>query len=129
MSNESSQSVDLSRPQGDGPVWGIASEDLNATLLSWRPGDGVAGHVNAERDVLVLVTEGSGIVTIDGQQHTVHPHCALLIRKHAHRRLVAGADGLRYLSVHLRRGPLQIEAPSRPTPQKSDSGSRSKRVH
>lgn len=114
MSDEPTQPVDLSRPQGDGPVWGMASEDLNATLLSWRPGAGVADHVNADRDVLILITEGSGFATIDGQGHALHPPHALLIKKHARRRIVAGPDGLRYLSVHLRRGPLQIDAPAHP---------------
>lgn len=111
MSDEPSHPVDLSRAKGHGPVWGMASEDLNATLLSWDPGDGVADHVNAERDVLIVITEGFGFATIDGEEHALRPHHALLIRKHAHRRIVAGAGGLRYLSVHRRRGALQIDAP------------------
>jgi quercetin dioxygenase-like cupin family protein len=90
----------------------MASEDLNATLLSWRPGDGVADHVNPDRDVLILVTAGSGLATVDGEEHALRPPHVLLIRKHARRRIVAGAGGLRYLSVHRRRGPLQIEAPA-----------------
>lgn len=112
MSNKPSQPVDMSRPQGYGPVWGMASEDLNATLLAWRPGDGVADHVNAERDVLIVVIEGSAIATVDGQEFALHAHHALLISKHAHRRIMAGGDGLRYLSIHLRREPLQIAAPT-----------------
>jgi quercetin dioxygenase-like cupin family protein len=116
MSSEPSPPVDMSRPQGHGPVWGMASEDLNVTLLSWHPGGGVAEHVNAERDVLIVVTEGSGFATIDGQRHPLHPHHALLIRKRARRQIVAGADGLRYLSVHLRRGPLQIDLATCPVP-------------
>ncbi len=115
MSSESGEPVDLTRPQGDGPVWGIASEDLNATLLCWPPGGGVAEHINAERDVLVLVIEGSGRVILDGEEHSLHAHDALLIRKQARRQILAGADGVRYLSVHLRRGPLQIDPFPRPT--------------
>jgi len=42
------------RLQGSGPVWGTASEDLNATLLSWQAGGGPPEHVNEERDVLVV---------------------------------------------------------------------------
>jgi hypothetical protein len=116
MSDKPTAPVDMSRPQGDGPVWGMASEDLNATLLAWSPGDGVADHVNADRDVLILVTEGSGCATIDGQEHRLHPDHVLLIRKRSHRQIVAGADGLRYLSVHVRRGPLQIDVASRRPP-------------
>jgi mannose-6-phosphate isomerase-like protein (cupin superfamily) len=100
--------VDLDAPQGRGPVWGLASEELNATLLSWGPGEGVCEHVNAERDVLVVVLEGSGLVTVDGRQQMLGVHDALLIGKQACQEIQAGAEGLRYLSVHRRRGPLQI---------------------
>ncbi len=114
MSHQPIQAVDMSRLEGHGPVWGMASEDLNATLLVWPAGAGVTDHVNAERDVLIIVVEGSGSATIDGHEHRLGPHQALLIAKRASRRIVAGADGLRYLSVHLRRGPLQIDDPSGP---------------
>jgi mannose-6-phosphate isomerase-like protein (cupin superfamily) len=100
--------VDLNASQGRGPVWGLASEELNATLLSWGAGEGVCEHVNAERDVLVVVLEGSGLVTIDGHQQMLGVHDALLIRKHTRQEIRAGAEGLRYLSVHRRREPLQI---------------------
>jgi hemerythrin-like domain-containing protein/mannose-6-phosphate isomerase-like protein (cupin superfamily) len=101
--------VELDDLHGVGPVWGIASEDLNATALSWGPGQGVAEHTNAERDVLLITIAGSGIVVIDGQEHRFHDHRAVLISKGARRRITAGANGLRYVSVHHRRGPLQIE--------------------
>jgi iron-sulfur cluster repair protein YtfE (RIC family) len=34
-----------------GPIWGQASDDLNATLLAWGAGDGPGEHVNDEREV------------------------------------------------------------------------------
>jgi hypothetical protein len=43
----------------EGPIWGAESQDLNATLLTWRAGSGSPEHVNAERDVLVVVLDGS----------------------------------------------------------------------
>ncbi len=57
--------VDVAAFEGEGPVWGTASEDLNATLLVWPAGDGTPSHVNDERDVLVVVLAGSATVTID----------------------------------------------------------------
>jgi mannose-6-phosphate isomerase-like protein (cupin superfamily) len=100
--------ADLDRPPGVGPVWGMASEDLNATMLCWDPGDGVAEHVNDERDVLIIVIGGTGTVVVDGREHALRSHHALLIEKGARRRISAGATGLRYASVHQRRGPLEI---------------------
>jgi hypothetical protein len=47
--------VDLLSRTGIGPLWGMASMDLNATLLAWSPGHVVAEHVNGELDVLVVV--------------------------------------------------------------------------
>jgi len=107
--------VDMTDLQGNGPVWGIASEDLNATLLSWPPGAEVAEHVNEDRDVLLFITHGSGTATIDGKTHALRPEHILLINKGTQRRVQAGANGLRYLSIHLRRGGLRIEPSSSQT--------------
>jgi quercetin dioxygenase-like cupin family protein len=101
-------------PSG-GPVWGSASADLNATLLAWPPGAGPAEHVNEERDVLLVVLAGSAMVTIDGEGRLLDVGEAMIIEKGRTRRIAAGPDGVRYLSVHTRRGPLQIApAPARP---------------
>ena len=102
--------VDLLSPSGEGPLWGIASADLNATLLAWPPGHALAEHVNGELDVLLVVLEGSGSVSIEGVAHDLAGGCAILIPQGASRRIAAGEDGMRYLSIHRRRGPLRIQA-------------------
>ena len=101
--------VDLLGRSGTGPLWGLASTDLNATLLAWPPGHEVVEHVNAELDVLVVVIDGHGTATVDGQTHELAAGNALLIPRGTRRRIEAGSKGLRYLSVHRRRGPLRIE--------------------
>jgi len=105
------QPVDLEAGRGSGPLWGMASADLNATLLAWAAGHEIAEHVNAELDVLLVVVAGTVTVTIDDAPHELLAPAALLIARGARRAIRAGADGARYLSVHRRRGPLQI-APS-----------------
>ncbi len=100
--------IDLAAGGGSGPLWGMASDDLNATLLAWPAGEGVAEHVNAELDVLVVVLAGSAPVTIDGVARALAAPAALLVPRGARRAIRAGAGGVRYLSVHRRRGPLQI---------------------
>ena len=101
--------VDLLGGAGSGPLWGMASADLNATLLAWPPGHEVPEHVSGELDVLVVVVAGRGTVTIDGQVHDVVAGSAVLVSRGARCRIAAGESGLRYLSVHRRRGPLQIQ--------------------
>ena len=95
--------------RGSGPVWGLASEDLNATLLVWPPGEGPPEHVNEERDVLVFVVERSAQVAVDGETSVLAAGDARIVAKGSRRGLTAGPDGARYLSVHLRRPPLQIQ--------------------
>jgi len=100
--------VDLLAPLGRGPLWGSDTDDLNATLLAWAAGDGPPEHVNGERDVLVLVLAGSALVTIDCTPHEMHAGDVVIVKKGLSRRITAGAEGVRYLSVHRRRAPLQI---------------------
>jgi quercetin dioxygenase-like cupin family protein len=101
---------DLLELSGTGPVWGMASSDLNATLLVWPAGHELQEHTNDERDVMLIVLEGDGVAVVDGREHGLVAGTALLIEKARSRSLRAGANGIRYLSVHTRRGALQIEA-------------------
>ncbi len=100
--------VDLLAGRGRGPLWGDATEDLNLTLLAWPPGEGPAEHVNDERDVVIVVAAGTGLVVLDGVPHEVRPGHVVVVARGVSRALRAGPDGIRYLSVHRRRGGLQI---------------------
>ena len=103
--------IDLIAPRGEGPVAGLASSDLNATLLTWPAGHELAEHTNAERDVLLIVLAGGGEATVDGHRHALAAGVALLVERGRSRSLRAGDQGVRYLSVHTRRD-LQIESPA-----------------
>lgn len=96
--------------EGTGPVWGTETEDLNATLVAWPPGGGPSEHVNRERDVLLVVLAGSATVTVDGEAHVVDAGKVITIEKGSARVIAAGPDGVRYVSVHVRRAPLQISS-------------------
>jgi quercetin dioxygenase-like cupin family protein len=92
-----------------GPVWGAASADLNATLLEWEAGEGPAEHVNEERDVLYVVLAGSVTLTVDGESQELGAGEATIVDKGARRALVAGPEGVRYLTAHTRRGGLELK--------------------
>ena len=100
--------VDLLGGTETGPRWGMASSDLNATLLVWPPGHELVEDTNSELDVLLIVLEGAGVATVDDQEHALVPGSALLVAKGSSRAIRAGADGIRYVSVHKRRRPLQL---------------------
>lgn len=92
-----------------GSVWGAASEDLNATVLEWPPGQGPAEHLNEERDVLYVVLAGSATLTVDGESRELGAGEPTIVEKGARRELVAGPDGVRYLTAHTRRGGLELK--------------------
>jgi quercetin dioxygenase-like cupin family protein len=100
---------DLLGVSGTGPVWGMASDDLNATLLVWPGGHELSEHTNDERDVLLIVLEGHAAAVVDGDEHALAAGNALLIERGRSRSIRAGAEGVRYLSVHTRRHGMQIE--------------------
>lgn len=100
--------VDLTVGEGRGPLWGEATEDLNLTLLAWPSGQGPAEHVNEERDVVLVVVAGSGVAVLDGERHEVRAGHAVVVPRGARRGLTAGPEGIRYLTVHRRRGGLRI---------------------
>lgn len=102
----------LEGERSSGPVWGAASEDLNATLLAWPPGHAVSEHVNAERDVLLVVLEGSCTLVVDGEDQRLGRGEPALVEKGRRRAIVAGPEGVRYLSAYRRRPPLQIASRS-----------------
>jgi mannose-6-phosphate isomerase-like protein (cupin superfamily) len=102
--------VDLAAGAGRGPLWGTAVDDLNATLLAWDAGDGPDAHVNEHRDVLYVVVGGGGELELDDRKTVVRAPSAFIVEKGVRRRLVAGADGIRYLTAHLKRPGLEIRS-------------------
>ena len=103
--------VDMTSIEGRGPAWGTATGDLNATLLVWAAGEGQPRHVNEERDVLLVVIAGSGIVTVAAEATAASAGTLVVIPRGAPREVTAGTEGMRCLTVHKRRGGLTIRSP------------------
>jgi mannose-6-phosphate isomerase-like protein (cupin superfamily) len=94
-----------------GPIWGAASDDLNATILVWPAGEGPAEHVNDSRDVLYVVVGGSARLSVDGEDVDLDAGEAHIVAKGSRRALVAGPGGVKYATAHLRRPGLEIRGP------------------
>ena len=89
-----------------GAVWTRQSDDLNVNLLVFPAGEGVAEHVNAEVDVLLIGIAGDGIVAIDGLPRVVRAGQAMLISKGVRRSTRAVSDSFAYLTCHRQRAGL-----------------------
>jgi quercetin dioxygenase-like cupin family protein len=87
--------------------------DLDANLVVLPPGGEIGEHRNDEVDVLVVVLGGHGQVWVDGEVQAVSQHAVALFAPGSVRRISAGGDGLRYLTVHRARVGLSIGRPSR----------------
>ena len=101
--------VDALAIAGHGPAWGTATPDLNATVLVWLPGEGQPFHVNEERDVVLVVVEGSGRVTIGDEEQPVSAGTLVVIPRGVRRAVVAHADGMRCVTIHKRRDGLAVK--------------------
>ncbi len=86
-----------------GPQWGLETEDLNATLLTWSRGEGIAAHVNHEVDVLIVVLAGEVTVTIDDVAYPLREGQSVAIPKGTNRSLATTSDRAAHLNVHRRR--------------------------
>jgi len=92
-----------------GVIWSLKQEgDLNVNLVRFPVGKGVNEHVNEDVDVLVIGMSGSGIVTIDGAEHSLSVGTIASIPKGTQRSTKSTSDDFVYLTIHRRRGPLQI---------------------
>jgi quercetin dioxygenase-like cupin family protein len=93
----------------EGVVWTLeGSRDLNANLVRFEAGRGVGEHVNDEVDVLIVGVSGSGLVSVDGEEHPVSNGRMVFVPRGARRYTRAVSADFVYVSVHRRRGPLRI---------------------
>jgi quercetin dioxygenase-like cupin family protein len=58
--------------------------------------------------VIVVGVSGSGIVTVDREEHALSAGMLVFIPKGARRSTMSTSEDFAYLTAHLRRGPLQI---------------------
>jgi len=89
-----------------GPIWSVNSEQLNVNLLRLPAGDGIAAHVNQEVDVVLVVFEGRGQVTVDGATYPLEAGRVLVVPRGAARAMRCTAGPLVYLTCHRRRAGL-----------------------
>ena len=102
--------------QTAGSVWQLepGARDLDANIIVLQPNGEIAMHVGPELDVLILVLEGSGELETELDTIQLQQGAILWLPKKAERRFTAGADGLKYFTVHQRKPTLNIS----PTPQR-----------
>lgn len=95
-----------------GSVWKLdpAERGLDANVIALPAGDEIQTHVGPALDVLIVVLEGSGTLETEADAVALAPGGIVWLPAHSRRRFVAGAEGLRYFSVHARKPGLSIRS-------------------
>lgn len=96
----------LRHAQVDGPIWSLNAEQLNVNLVRLGAGATIPAHVNGELDVLIVVLEGAGAATVDGEASPLGPGIVLLVPRGAERAIRCTRGPLVYLTAHRQRGGL-----------------------
>lgn len=93
-----------------GAVWRLeeAERHLDANVIALPPGERIDAHVGPDEDVLLHVIAGSGALRSDATELVLSAGAIVWLPRRARREITAGADGLRYLSVHRRKPGLQV---------------------
>ncbi|HZU11638.1 MAG TPA: cupin domain-containing protein [Chloroflexota bacterium] len=97
----------LETTNAQGAVWSHEGRDLDVNLVFFRGVEGVETHVNDEVDVLGVVLEGEGVLTVDGTETRIHGGEAFYIPRGARRSIRAAGWQVAYLSCHPRRRGLR----------------------
>lgn len=95
---------------GDGVHWTLDPPgELNVNLVHLDAGHAIGEHVNDAVDVVIVVLAGAGRLTTDGRSTALTPQVVAHVPRASRRSLrAADGEGLDYLSIHRRRGPLGI---------------------
>ena len=94
-----------------GAVWKLQARerDLDANVIALPPGQAIDAHAGPDLDVLIHVLAGGGQLDTELGGIDLTPGVLLWMPRRSHRRFIAGAEGLRYLTVHQRRQALLID--------------------
>lgn len=100
----------VAAPDERGAVWRLAepTRHLDANVVAVPPGASIDPHLGPDEDVLWHVVAGGGtLATADGDL-ALTPGAVVWLPRRTERSVIAGPEGLRYLSVHRRKSGLQI---------------------
>ncbi|HEV2128410.1 MAG TPA: cupin domain-containing protein [Thermomicrobiales bacterium] len=78
----------------------LASDDLNVNLMRFAGENGIDEHVNREVDVLIVVLDGEGVVTVGGADTVLGAGRATIIPKGTARAIRSNGKRFAYLTCH-----------------------------
>lgn len=111
--------VDPTAADVTGAVWKlqVRDRDLDANVIALPSGQTIDAHSGPDLDVLIHVLSGSGQVATELGTVALTPGVLVWMPRRSRRAFTAGAEGLRYLTVHQRRQALLLDTSRVATPR------------
>ncbi|AXT84285.1 hypothetical protein C6I20_03130 [Aeromicrobium sp. A1-2] len=102
-------------PDANGAIWNlpVRQRDLDANVIRLLPGGSIAEHAGPDIDVLIHVIDGTGHLITERGRLELSLGDVVWLPQHSRRQFTAGAEGIRYLTVHRRRHGLVLEPATR----------------
>jgi hypothetical protein len=119
-------------PSSAGAVWRLQEPErqLDANLVRLPADERIELHREPDVDVLLLPLIGGGTLHTDAGQEPLVPHALMWLPRGSRRALVAGPEGLAYVTVHRRRAGLSIRLAGDPeVPQRLEASGRERAAH
>lgn len=93
-----------------GAIWKIPlnDRDLDTNVISLPAGQRIEAHHGPDVDVMVIVIAGRGTLLTKSDELPLETGAVVWLPKRSRRSFAAGEEGLRYLTVHVRKGGLRI---------------------
>jgi quercetin dioxygenase-like cupin family protein len=88
-----------------GVIWALEG---SGDLVRFDARGGVGEHLNDEVDVLFVGVVGSGSVRVYGEEYGLDAGKLVFVPRGARRSTLTSSYGFAYLTLHRRRGPLNI---------------------
>lgn len=105
MANDTAfHASDLDAPASSRILWTPPCGDLHLNVVALDEGESIPDHVNETLDVILTCLDGSGALRVDGTEHLLEAGSIVVIPRGANRSVSASDEGIRYTTVHRRRG-------------------------
>ncbi|GAA4284919.1 hypothetical protein GCM10022261_24500 [Brevibacterium daeguense] len=97
-------------PDFTGAVWKLQARgrDLDSNIIALPPEGRIDAHRGPDNDVLIHVLTGSGTLSTEAEELELQPGDLLWMPRRSERQFTAGQDGLKYLTVHVKRQALTL---------------------
>ncbi|GAA1120106.1 cupin [Citricoccus alkalitolerans] len=102
---ETATSTDAADATVAGAIWKLEDpvRELDSNIISLPAGDGIDAHQGPDNDVMIHVLHGSGTLGTAEGDLALRPGDLLWMPRRSMRRFTAGASGLIYHTVHVRK--------------------------